>query len=278
MYATEGQVYSSDNLLEGWNYEGIQLVMPGQKICWAPCVIELDEKFYMYYSSCDEKNHGDHAHALRVAVAERPQGPFVYKKDILPPFAIDPHVVQTPSGLYLFYSSNDENAKRAGTLILCDRLLNPFQVEGKPMPAIQPTLDEEIYMKDRFKPGQHWHTVEGAFYFYYEGLHYLMYSGACYQNPTYFIGYCTAKGPKDIDLRELQWTKYPDDSTYAPLLTGNPFIEGTGHNSVLFDQGHAYICYHGRDIGDVDENEDMRSARIDEMLIQGKLIAVHMTP
>ena len=32
--------------------------------------------------------------------------------------------------------------------------------------------NEEIYQKDRFKKGQHWHTIEGAFYFYKEGTHY----------------------------------------------------------------------------------------------------------
>ena len=41
---------------------------------------------------------------------------------------------------------------------------------------MRPTIDEEIYQKDRFKKGQHWHTIEGAFYFYKEGTHYLMYS------------------------------------------------------------------------------------------------------
>lgn len=65
---------------------------------------------------------------------------------------------------------------------------------------MRPTINEEIYQKDRFKKGQHWHTIEGAFYFYKEGTHYLMYSGACYQNPTYFIGYSIAHGPEDADL------------------------------------------------------------------------------
>ena len=54
MYATEGQIYSSDKLFGEWKYEGIGLHMPGQKICWAPSVIYLDGKYYMYYSSMDE--------------------------------------------------------------------------------------------------------------------------------------------------------------------------------------------------------------------------------
>lgn len=272
MYATEGQIYSSDKLFGEWKYEGIGLHMPGQKICWAPSVIYLDGKYYMYYSSMDEGSEEEHGHKLRVAVSEKPEGPFEYVKTILPPFAIDAHTVQTPSGLYLFYCNNDYEAERAGTRIYCDRLTDPLTVEGKPVCVVWPTLDEEIYMKDRFRKGQHWHTIEGAFYFYKDGIHYLMYSGACYQNPTYFIGYCTAKGPEDADLRTLEWKKYPDENTYAPLLTKNEIAEGLGHNSVLYEDGKYYIVYHARDYGDIEKKEDTRSARIDELIVDdGKL-------
>lgn len=274
VYATGGQVYSSDTLLSGWEYEGVQLHMPGQNTCWAPCVIELDGTYYMYYSSIDDGVTEEHGHAMRVAVSDSPHGPFEYRKTILPPFAIDAHTVKTPSGLYLFYCNNEYEAERAGTVVMCDRLLDPYTPEGKPVCVIRPTLDEEIYQKDRFRKGQHWHTIEGAFYFYRDGIHFLMYSGACYQNPTYFIGYCTAEGAEDADLRTLDWRKYPDAHTYAPLLTRSDAMEGTGHNSVLFEGGDAYIVYHGRDYEDSEKEEDTRSARIDALRIEGRKLRV----
>ena len=278
LYATKGQVYSSDALFGEWKYEGIRLNMPGQKVCWAPSVIEIDGTYYMYYSSMDESCEEEHGQAMRVAVSDSPLGPFEYKKTLLPPFAIDAHVVSVPSGMYMFYCNNDYEAERAGTRILCDRMTDPFTMEGTPACVVPPTLDEEIYMRDPFGKGQHWHTVEGAFYFFHEEIHFLMYSGACYQNPTYFVGYCTAEGPEDADLCKLQWEKYPDSHTYAPLLAKNDFIEGTGHNSVIFDRGKCYIVYHGRDHGDIEMEEDTRSARIDEMKIDGKRLSVRMTP
>ncbi len=274
MYATYGQIYSSDHLLAGWKYEGIGLQMPGQKVCWAPSVIEIEGTYYMYYSSMDEDAQEEHGHKLRVAVASHPAGPFIYQKTILPPFSIDAHVVETPAGLFLFYCNNDYEAERAGTRVYCDRLSDPFTVEGKPVEVIPPTLDEEIFMKDRFRPGQHWHTVEGAFYFYWEGMHFLMYSGACYENPTYFIGYCTAQGPADADLRQLNWVKYPDNHTYAPLLTRNEIMEGTGHNSLLFEGNQPFIVYHGRDYGDLEKEEDTRSARIDLLVIEKEKLSI----
>lgn len=252
--------------------------MTGQKNCWAPCVIEIDGKYYMYYSSMDADDEDEHGQTMRVAVSDSPGGEFRLVKNLLPPFSIDPHAVITPSGMYFFYCVNEYEAERVGTVVMCDKMTDPFTLEGNPVCVIRPTLDEEIYQRDRFKEGQHWHTIEGAFYFCVGNTHYLMYSGACHQNPTYFIGYSVAHGSPDADLRTLDWKKYPDDTTYAPLLSKNDFVEGMGHNSVIFDNGKCYIVYHGRDkegrASREETAEDTRSARIDEMKIDGDVLSV----
>lgn len=278
LYATGGQVYSSDALTSGWRYEGVRLDMPGQEECWAPAVLELNNRYYMYYSSVPQGSTDPHTQQLRLAVADGPAGPFTYVKDLLPPFSIDPHVVRTPSGLYIFYYNNAYEAQRPGTRIFCDRMVAPDQLAGQPVCVVEPTLDEEIFMRDRFRPGQHWHTIEGAFYFYHQGYHYLMYSGACYQNPTYFIGYCTAQAPEDADLRALSWQKYPDERTYQPLMKKNAFMEGVGHNSVFFEDGKCYIVYHGRDLSEPRTDVDTRCARIDEMRVTPGRLCVTPTP
>ena len=239
---------------------------------------EIDNKYYMYYSSMDDDCDDEHGQTLRVAVSDSPHGPFRRIKDLLPPFSIDPHVVQTPSGLYLFYSNNVYQAERVGTVINCDKMEDPFTVEGKPACVVCPTIDEEIYQRDRFRKGEHWHTIEGAFYFFAGNTHFLMYSGACHQNPTYFIGYSYAHGAPDADLRTLDWKKYPDNNTYSPLLPRNDFMEGMGHNSVILDGGKYYIVYHGRDIGTGNLPEDYRCARIDEMKVDGDRLSVRITP
>ncbi len=278
LYSTGGYLFSSDSLTEGWEYDGVCLKMDGQKVCWAPSVIEIEGKYYMYYSSMDADTEDEHGQTLRLAVSDSPRGPFIYCKDMMPPFSIDPHVVQTPSGLYMFYCNNDVQTERPGTCILCDKMLDPYTLEGNPQKVVWPTLDEEIYMRDRFQKGQHWHTIEGAFYFFKDGIHYLMYSGACFRNPTYFIGYCTAHGPREADLRTLKWKKYPDEHTYAPLMKKNSFVEGVGHNSVIFDGDTCYVVYHGRDYQENHGEEDTRCARMDRMEIEGEKLSVKMTP
>lgn len=277
LYTTGGNLFCSDKLLEGWRYEGVCLQAPEQHNVWAPSVICLDGTYYMHYSSLDSTADDDHGQTMRVAVSDSPKGPFLYQQDVLKPFSIDPHMVKTPSGLYFFYCVNDAQAERPGTLVVCDKMQDAFTPQGNPKPVIVPSIDEEIFQRDRFQKGQHWHTIEGPFYFFRDGFHYLMYSGACYQNPTYFIGYSIAEGPQDADLRELPWEKYPSADVYAPLMQKNGFVEGVGHNSVISCEGNWYVVYHGRAYGD-NSSEDTRVARIDQLHFDGKKLSVEITP
>lgn len=100
IYATSGmgvELYESENLFEGWKYLGYTLQEAGAHEFWAPCVIEKDGTYYMYYSSFDIHCDDVHQQAIKVATADSPRGPFEYKKTILAPFSIDPHVVQNES-------------------------------------------------------------------------------------------------------------------------------------------------------------------------------------
>ena len=207
VYAThdEGvQLYRSRVLTEGWEYLGLCYTRPGEKQFWAPAVMPFEGKYYLYYSSMPEGSEDTHQQRIQVAVGDSPEGPFAFVREMLPPFSIDAHAVSTDSGLYLFYSVNDYEAERAGTLIVADRLTDPCHVEGAPVVIVRPTIDEEIFQRDRFRKGQHWHTIEGAFYFREGDWHYVMYSGSAYTNETYFIGYSVAQG--EGDLRSLAST------------------------------------------------------------------------
>ena len=276
IYATSIQgvhLYESDSLFEGWKYLGYALQEAGAHEFWAPCVIEKDGTYYMYYSSFDIHCDDVHQQAIKVATADSPRGPFEYKKTILAPFSIDPHVVQNESGYYIFYSINDYDSVRAGTYIVVDKLIDMFTPEGKPVAVVRPTLDEEVFMRDRFKKGQNWHTIEGAFYFRKGDDHYVMYSGNCYQNEYYFVGYAYAHSSEN-DLRKIKFEKQPSPDVYAPLLCKNDKEEGTGHNSVLEENGKYYVVYHARDIGDKDRPVDARTARVCEMHVDGKTLTL----
>ncbi len=192
---------------------------------------------------------------------------------IAEPFSIDPHVVVSGGELYLFYSLNDYEAERAGTLVVVDKMLSPTEATGNPKIVVRGTIDEEIFARDRFKAGQHWHTLEGAFYFRVGNWHYITYSGNCYQNPPYYIGYATCYSEED-DLTKLEFHKYPNENTYAPLLRANAVEEGTGHNSVLVEGDRGYIFYHGRDAVAASQAEERRTARVAEFIAKDGVLTI----
>ena len=272
--------YHSDDLFSGWQYHGQVLTVSGLRAFWAPSVIELDGKFYMYSSmegSGAARDQRGHDGCMHVSVADHPLGPFRIVKRILPPFSIDSHIVRNEAGLFLFYSSNRFEGERVGTCIYVDKMLDPFTPAGDPVLVVEPTLDEEIFKKDRYRTGQHWYTVEGAFYFREGDWQYLMYSGNCFEQPTYYIGYARAKSD-ELDLTKVKFEKYPDADTYYPILKSNEFEEGTGHHSMIKEDGQWYAVYHARDYENGGIAIDTRTARICKLHVQDGIITAERYP
>lgn len=268
--------YSSDSLLTGWKYNGLVLSYPNGNAFWAPSVIELDGKFYMYNSielPSAKPDESGHIGAMHVSESNNPLGPFTNTKQLICPFSIDSHVVKNEAGLWIFYSTNRHEGDRIGTYIVVDKLINPYKVEGNPKTIILPTLDEEIFQRDRFKKGEHWHTIEGAFYFKEGDWQYVMYSGNCYEQKTYYIGYARAK-TNETDLKKINFEKYPNSNTYLPVLAANDFEEGTGHHSMIKENNQWYAVYHGRDYNDGLNASafDSRNARICKLHVKDGII------
>lgn len=268
--------YQSDDLFSGWEFVGRVMSIPDHDSFWAPSVIELDGKFYMYNSIeiyNDKPDKGGHRGAMHVSEADNPLGPFTNTTQILHPFSIDAHVVKNEAGLFIFYSTNRFKGKRIGTYIVVDKMLDPYHVAGNPVHVVVPTLDEDIYRRNRYRWGKHWHTIEGAFYFKEGDWQYLMYSGNCFEKPTYYIGYARAK-TDETDLTKIKFEKYPDDNTYAPVISANEFEEGTGHHSMIKKDGQWYAVYHARDYDDGLNASafDARNARICKLNVKDGII------
>ena len=181
-------------------------------------------------------------------------------------------MVRTDAGLYLWYCMDRTETHRVGTRIFVQKMADPMTLTGTAVEAVKPSFDEEIFMCDRFQPGQHWHTIEGPFWLQVDGWQYVMYSGACYQNDTYHIGYAAAKSTEP-DLTKVVFEKHTDHGCFAPLMTKNRVEEGVGHNSVICYEGQYYAVYHARDL---DPHPlltgDQRTARICKLHFQDGII------
>ena len=79
IYATSGYgvaVYRSDNLFGGYEKLGETGHIEGRTAYWAPSVIEMDGKFYMYVSCMPEDSDDAHDQAMFVLTADKPEGPY----------------------------------------------------------------------------------------------------------------------------------------------------------------------------------------------------------
>ena len=268
------EAYSADSPFGEWQFEGIVCTIGTHRHYWAPSIIRIGETYYLYVSCQDEGMF----QYLHVARSDSPLGPFTDAKCLFDRFSIDSHVVQTEAGLFLWYAEDNTDTDRIGTRVFVDRLLDPMTLAYQPREVIVPTMDEEIFMRDRYGDGRDWHTIEGAFWFHEDGWQYVMYSGACFQNDTYHIGYAAAR-TDEPDLTKVDFVKHTDNGSFAPVMMGNEYEEGVGHHSVLKYEGQYYAVYHARDFSpDPALQGDKRTARICKLHVKDGIITAERYP
>jgi len=266
--------------LTTWEYKGYAIVEEGRQEYWAPCAYYYNGLFYLYYSNAPAGEFDPHEERLRVAVSDNPLKGFSVEKVFFDTFSIDAHVVRDTDGsLYLFYSPNNymgTHENTAGTVILADRMIDPLTLEGKPVPVVLPTIEEEIFAHNRFGDGRDWHTIEGALYFTHHDKAYVMYSANAFTHENYFIGYSTAN--KNVPINQLCWRKYPDDYSYDPFVRRNDTVEGTGHNSLTKAPNNVdyWLVYHGRNCADeLIVGTEQRQMRIDPVFFNGNTLVTN---
>ena len=254
-----------------WEYQGIVYQEEDRIEYWAPCMYAADDGYYLYFSS-RRVGDPDTQELLYAVKGTAPFGPFGEAKCLCDKFSIDPHVVRTDAGLYLWYCMDRTDTDRVGTRIFVQKMLDPMTLEGEPVEMVRPSFNEEIFMRDRFAQGKHWHTIEGPFWLQVDGWQYVMYSGACYQNDTYHIGYAAAKSVEP-DLRKVIFEKHTDCGKFVPFMTKNDAEEGVGHHSVICVEGQYYAVYHARDYAPNPAlTGDQRTARICKLYFQNGTI------
>lgn len=224
------EILSSPDLVHWQPLHGALDPLPGDHTCyWAPEVAYLDGTFYMYYSVGNETTM-----QLRVATAERPEGPWRDSGRGLTTeeFAIDAHVFEAKDGSrWLFYATDFLSHSHVGTGTVRDRLVDPLTLAGDPRPVTRARYDWQVYDPARKeKGGVRWHTVEGPFVLERKGRFYQMFSGGNWQNVTYGVSFAVADR---LDL-EGEWEQLCDGERVRPILATIPDrVIGPGHNSVV---------------------------------------------
>ena len=210
---------------------------------WAPEVAQADGRFWMYYSV----GHGDVGHHLRVAVADRPEGPFTDLGVNLTPherFAIDPHPFRDANGTwYLYFARDVLDAERVGTQLAVAVLTGMDELAGEVSTVLAPSADWQVFERDRAIYGGRydWHTLEGPTVREHDGTYYCFYSGGSWQGAGYAVAWASAPGPLG------PWTE-PVEGAARLLASVADHVRGPGHNSVVTTVGGTdMIVYHAWD-------------------------------
>ena len=220
------------------------LADPQSQTYWAPEVAASDGRFFLYYSVGQE----DRNHAIRVAVADTPQGPFVDCDVVLTPherFAIDASPFRDFDGSwYLFYARDLLDGDRVGTSLAVDRLVDMTRLEGNPRTVLRATADWQLFRGQREMYGDvyDWYTLEGPFVRAIAGRYYCFYSGGAWEEENYGVSFGVAGHPLG------PWTEGDARSGPTILRTVAGRVLGPGHNSVVEGpDGNDYVVYHAWD-------------------------------
>lgn len=237
------------NDLVNWESLGYALIAVSPDLgndYWAPEVAYSDGIFYLYYSI----GHGDKEHHIRVAVSERPEGPFEntgrYLTDL--PFAIDASPFQDDDGeWYLFYARDfldTDNGFRAGTGLVVDRLIGMTKLAGEERIVMRARHDWQMFMADRpmYDGVYDWHTLEGPVVRKHDGRYCCFYSGGCWKNDTYGVDYAVA----DSVMGPYSESGNNDGPRVLRTIPGK--VIGPGHNSIVAGPDGEFIVYHAWDL------------------------------
>jgi len=205
---------------------------------WAPGVIEADGRYYMYFSGVHDERE---SMCLGVATSDSPSGPFVPEDEPLrcgDGFEnIDPMPFDDPrTGKSLLYWGSDGAPIRVQPLAP-DRLRLATGSSAKAL--IYPDI---IQTYERL--------VEGAFVVYRGGYYYLFYSGdnCCSPAPSYAVMVARSRSATGPFEKRSEMT---GEWGANVILQQYRQWEGTGHNSVVRDEGgHDWIFYHAIDPDD----------------------------
>lgn len=224
-WTKEGRIFTSSST-EGWVRSSL----------WQPqIVIGDDGNYYLYYCG----NNDGNSLRIGVAVADSITGPYKDALDhpLLPynVATIDPNLYKDDDGrMYLYFSRDcSEN------IVDGHHTSQLYCIEMETYTSIKDDMDPVLLVT----PEQDWELASGDYRWNegpdilkHDGKYYLFYSGGCYADSTYAIGYAVSDSPMG------PFVKYENN----PVISSTDSVSGPGNNSffVTLDGKELYTCYH----------------------------------
>ena len=238
-------VFSSENLTD-WTDHGVIVtqnkvpwVRPDSYSMWAPDCVERNGKYYFYFPSAPKNGMG---FGIGVAVADRPEGPFICEPEPIKGISgIDPCVLQASDGnAYIFWGAGR-----------CAKLKPNMKELADDTPKEKVKWGNREFemlgvncLKDL--PNR---QAEGPFAFEANGWYYLTYPYV--RENTEVLGYAMSKNP--MGPYEYKGIIMPEHENGC----------WTNHHSIINYKGQWYLFYHQNAFSPRDDKR--RSVQIDKL-------------
>ena len=238
-------VFSSENLTD-WTDHGVIVtqnkvpwVRPDSYSMWAPDCVERNGKYYFYFPSAPKDGRG---FGVGVAIADRPEGPFVCEPEPIKGInGIDPCVLQASDGnAYIFWGAGR-----------CAKLKPNMKELADDTPKEKVKWGNREFemlgvncLKDL--PNR---QAEGPFAFEANGWYYLTYPYV--RENTEVLGYAMSKNP--MGPYEYKGLIMPEHENGC----------WTNHHSIVNYKGQWYLFYHQNAFSPRDDKR--RSVQIDKL-------------
>lgn len=238
-------VFSSENLTD-WTDHGVIVtqnkvpwVRPDSYSMWAPDCVERNGKYYFYFPSAPKDGRG---FGIGVAVADRPEGPFICEPEPIKGISgIDPCVLQASDGnAYIFWGAGRCAKLKPNMKELAD---------DTPKEKVKWGDREFEMMGVNCLKGLPNRQAEGPFAFEYNGNYYLTYPYV--RENTEVLGYAMSKNP--MGPYEYKGLIMPEHENGC----------WTNHHSIINYKGQWYLFYHQNAFSPRDDKR--RSVQIDKL-------------
>mgnify|MGYP002525164742 CR=1 FL=1 len=238
-------VFSSENLTD-WTDHGmivtqnkVPWVRPNSYSMWAPDCVYRNGKYYFYFPSAPAAGGG---FAVGVAIADKPEGPFVCEPEPIKGInGIDPCVLQASDGnAYIFWGNGR-----------CAKLKDNMKelADDNPKETVKWGNREVEMVGVNCLQGLPNRQAEGPFAFEYNGNYYLTYPYV--RENTEVLGYAMSKNPMGpYEYKGLIMAEHPNGCW-------------TNHHSIINYKGQWYLFYHTNFFSPKDDKR--RSACIEKL-------------
>ena len=238
-------VFSSENLTD-WTDHGmivtqnkVPWVRPNSYSMWAPDCVEKNGKYYFYFPSAPAEGRG--GFAVGVAIADRPEGPFIPEPEPIKGInGIDPCVLLASDGNAYIFWGNGRCAKLKPNMkeLADDNPKSTVKFGNREMEMIGVNCLEGLPNRQ----------AEGPFAFEANGWYYLTYPYV--RENTEVLAYAMSKNPMGpYEYKGLIMTETPNC--------------WTNHHSIINYKGQWYLFYHRNWFSPKDDKR--RSACIEKL-------------